>query len=387
MKKSQWDDNEIKDLLSKMPEVQDRRDPKTIYANAMKTRSREKKSRSWILYTGAAAALLFFSVFISSNFLQQSTHEQNSGGGVGSQMDDRLQESADKNSEFGKSGFEIQQSHEEEPGFSSLIEKKPSLLFQDDLQNRKYITISLPALNNRYTVPFTFLSDKGSRMDIAELTELQLKNIRAEGHNIEPFYPEGMDLVYDEGNRITVLLENLPAQWELTARLLEESFRYKSAVEKMSFQSGDDNLMDPDLGNLPDELNIKHVSKRAIFVLEQPSYTLYVPSINEYPAFQEALMSMKNWEDEQVRTSIPAEIDFRVSEENDTAIIHFEEPLQNDKKNIIMVEAILLTAREFGFSHVRFENSGISKIGAYEIDQEMDVPAAPNVIGSIRTAD
>ena len=77
MKKSQWDDHEIEDLLSKMPEVKDRRNPKTIYANAMKTRPREKKSRSRILYTGAAAALIFFSVFISFFFLQQFDLQQN----------------------------------------------------------------------------------------------------------------------------------------------------------------------------------------------------------------------------------------------------------------------------------------------------------------------
>ncbi|WML30829.1 hypothetical protein RCG24_02660 [Neobacillus sp. OS1-32] len=56
MKKSEWSDREIEELLRKMPKIQDYRDPRDIYQNLSFKR---RKSPSWVLPSIAAAAALF----------------------------------------------------------------------------------------------------------------------------------------------------------------------------------------------------------------------------------------------------------------------------------------------------------------------------------------
>lgn len=45
-----------------------------------------------------------------------------------------------------------------------------------------------------------------------------------------------------------------------------------------------------------------------------------------------------------------------------------------------MIEAILLTAKEFGFKKVQFQNAGNEKIGHFNLRKAIEVPVAPNLI-------
>ncbi len=53
MKRSEWSDNELEELLRQMPKVKDHRDPRDIYQNIS---LKKRKTKSWLLPGMAAAA-------------------------------------------------------------------------------------------------------------------------------------------------------------------------------------------------------------------------------------------------------------------------------------------------------------------------------------------
>lgn len=79
MKKSEWSDREIEELLMQMPKIQDHRDPRDIYQNLS---LKKRKTKSWLLpgLAAAAAVLLFFilvpKLMNGSNFSHDQAQEE-----------------------------------------------------------------------------------------------------------------------------------------------------------------------------------------------------------------------------------------------------------------------------------------------------------------------
>ena len=53
---------------------------------------------------------------------------------------------------------------------------------------------------------------------------------------------------------------------------------------------------------------------------------------------------------------------------------HFE----NSEPYILMLEAILLTAKDFGMKRVSFQGINVSQIGNIDVTKPVDVPYSPN---------
>ena len=109
-----------------------------------------------------------------------------------------------------------------------------------------------------------------------------------------------------------------------------------------------------------------------------------MPSERSFETFSEALEAMKEGTAfEGIQASIPKNVVFE-SIENDrkNVIVTFSEEtiLANNAQYEQAIEAILLTARDFGFESVSFQNSTVETIGAINMYQSVEVPVAPNVV-------
>ncbi len=100
------------------------------------------------------------------------------------------------------------------------------------------------------------------------------------------------------------------------------------------------------------------------------NYTYFTPSPNEYESIEDALLDMKK--ENQIynlHPSIPNQFNFTVDVSNTEQLVlifHNNVHLKENHETIRMIEAILLTAKEYGFDTVQFKNTNVKNIGPFD---------------------
>ena len=82
---------------------------------------------------------------------------------------------------------------------------------------------------------------------------------------------------------------------------------------------------------------------------------------------------------EGTEASIPEKWKIEISGTNDSIVIitlKDNEALTEDF--LLNLEAILLTAKDFGYEAVKIENAGIDQLGPFTLNLPINVPVAPN---------
>lgn len=99
--------------------------------------------------------------------------------------------------------------------------------------------------------------------------------------------------------------------------------------------------------------------------------------------FHGALLEMKNiGKASNIKPSIPSKVSFSVSVVEETIQLTLQDNvlLSNNKQYKNMIEAILMTAKSFGYNAVIFNNTTIEQIGPYDLMEPIDVPLAVNPV-------
>ncbi|WP_404452882.1 hypothetical protein LG329_01810 [Virgibacillus necropolis] len=110
-------------------------------------------------------------------------------------------------------------------------------------------------------------------------------------------------------------------------------------------------------------------------------------TLKENTDFKGALLEMQNVEAESyVIPSIPGNVSFSINEKEN--IIHLtlrnDISLEDNKQYKNMLEAILMTAKSYGYNAVKFNNTNKEQIGPYNLTDPIQVPIAVNPIKSFR---
>lgn len=102
----------------------------------------------------------------------------------------------------------------------------------------------------------------------------------------------------------------------------------------------------------------------------------------EQATLEQAFDDMKNAEESyHISETIPEDIDFTLETNDSDLVITFAENarLDDEPEIIIMLEAMLMTAKSYGFEHVTFE-ADMDHIGRYKMNENITVPEAINPI-------
>jgi hypothetical protein len=81
--------------------------------------------------------------------------------------------------------------------------------------------------------------------------------------------------------------------------------------------------------------------------------------------------------------TIPEDIQFRLTTLDDQLFItpDNDQVFQDEQRALIMIEAILMTAKSFGYEFVTFNHvSTIDQIGPYQFSEPIEVPEAVNPV-------
>lgn len=129
-------------------------------------------------------------------------------------------------------------------------------------------------------------------------------------------------------------------------------------------------------------ISIDKQTKHAYYALENKSGTFLVPSKKQYPSYEDAVEAMKRAGEAGLQPLLQEETIQNVATNGKQVTITFgaTAKLTDSIDHILLIEGLLLTAKDFGYTDVSIQNAGTDQVGPYELKKPLEVPALPNPV-------
>lgn len=404
MKRSTYSEEQIEQLLQQMPKVQDKQDPAALFERLSSQltdpieKPKKKVKRMWIYPTVASLAAVLLIALIAPSFLSEqmsfSNDAANNESYDQSMSMESVQESTTDSGNLEKSkSLSIQEDKAEDSnsstgfGIVATLEEKSIKIVPE---NMRLITVAIPAPEAQVVVPVSFLAPlEPVQTDIEQLNNLKTQ-INIEGLSNGYLSEVLFSLDKNEERTVQVNVMNShtfgqgSASETMFLTVIKETFR-RMGYNQVKFYT--DGKLGIELGNygIIETLSLMNNEQRGYFIFKgsENSPLVLVPNtVTKDANFQDSLLSMKNsYQENQLNASIPTTVDFKsVTENGEVVTITFSNDtnLFAQQEYVTMIDAILLTAGEFGFTKVIFENTEVQRIGPYDLTQPLLSAVAPN---------
>ncbi|WP_338776849.1 hypothetical protein [Metabacillus sp. FJAT-52054] len=403
MKKSEYNEEHIQELLSKLPEIRDKRSRDEVYKRASESRP-FKQRKIWIGPLVASFAALFILAVISPFWISQfqsggsgndslQMTEEDKGASSGEPADEKEslaqdnQETAERKKPADSSPkTAVPESKEEkkaEQRPAPPVEPNVTFTAKED-QRDQSLVLAYSDSSANYTIPVTLISSGGS-IQAEQFNELRaffdeekwgLSDYFQDIEIRESENPQHIEIHMSENRKI------LSSSDALLAEIIQASFGGKGYTAAELY-TGDSPGIDMGPLGVLNELELHPSDKRAFFKYEnQSKKSLFVKSNISYDSFSDAYTDMT----ENIGSGLQsvmiegAKIE-NVQEQGNELILTFNTfEFQNNEDTVFMLEALLLTAKEFNFETVSFQNINLDKVGTLEVDKPITVPYGPNPI-------
>ncbi|MBD1378655.1 hypothetical protein [Metabacillus arenae] len=387
MKKSEWNEERIEHLLQQLPSIKDRRTSKEIYQQLLLKQARQRTRKIWVAPTFAmiAAALI---LFLISPYLFDKVFPTQSGTEDSSMENTVMYGGSSKEAPKGKE--EINQVNEE-PTVNrnkgpANQEEKDSYVVQPE-EEKSFVTIAFADKEGKTYIPVSFKSEKGE--DPVEQIEEILQEIDEEKLGFAPNELVNLELSEQGGTIRLEFNKNLsqfsPKETAELENVITETFRWQG-YEKAALYLNDKEGIDSGASGQKNELPIKPSMKKAYYVFqESPDKSKFLaPTTETFENVKEAILAMKEKKtnDKLKPAIVDSETIQSVQENGQEVIVTFSDQttLENTEPYILMLEGIVLTAKEFGFEAVKFENIQPNQIGEMDLTKPVPVPFSPNPV-------
>lgn len=129
-------------------------------------------------------------------------------------------------------------------------------------------------------------------------------------------------------------------------------------------------------------MSIEKQTKHAYYILDNKSGTFLVPSKTHYSSYEDAVDTMKRTSDAGLDPLIKDESIKEVTTKGKHVTITFgaSAQLSDSNDHILLIEGLLLSAKDFGFTEVTIQQAGADQVGPYELEEPIEVPALPNPV-------
>lgn len=393
MGKSKLSDKDIEDLLRGLPKINDKRHQSEIYQHI--SLNKKKTSLPAWLIPGLASTLVVFLFFILSPMLfgWQDHAEQKSSSSdelENSMMleDNNLSEQETASEFSADDSLEANDLQMKESNASNIEE--PNAVYPEDLSSYEAVTIPIPDPNAFMTVPVTVLIEKVDEKTWFDQFKETMSKLTEEQWGLAEYFPLNANLSYDQANAtITVDVPanhkyGLGSASETTfTKILTETFPIEKVKKIIFTTEGEKGIS---LGNYGDvtELPIENQRNRAYFFYYSGTNSIpyMIPSEKEFDTIIEAYSAMKIDQDELgLKAPLPAEIEldvFSTEGSDQTLSVHVKDDIQLKNEFLYNLEAIMLTAKSFGYEKIRVEGLGKKQIGPFDLNEELPLPVGPN---------
>lgn len=395
MRKSEWSDNELKQLLKEMPKIKDHRDPRDIY-QSLSIKANKRRRPVWVIPSIATAAaavlmLLLLSPSVWQNIIQNTDKSSNSEVAIDNKRNDM------SNAKKGEvNSFDTNPGTADNAGLAAdkhsimAIATPETAIYAEDIVDQEVITYLVPDQNAQILVPVSVIVPKENKTWL-EMFQSNSEKLTEEQWGLSDYYPLNakISMVDDQTINIDVPEGHFygtgSANETSFMTIIQETLDRQEQFQKVTFSTnGNSGIM---LGNYGEktEINRSEMKQKHGYFLFTPNNSnlpFLVPSIEVYNDIETALSSMRN-NNETFGLNSPLSFHFNVSSSGeDQLVIKVEDngQLTDEPQNVYAIEAILLTAKEFGYSSVKFENASINQVGRFNLQNEIKVPIAPNKV-------
>ncbi|MEC1412507.1 sigma X negative regulator [Bacillus safensis] len=359
--RSDWSEERIKVLLSQLPKVEDNRSSKQIYQQVLMASGKKKKSVKWIGPAVATVVVLFMAFLISPHLFQPAAQEQHK------QM--KMESSADK----GQANATLEPVKQAN-GTTHVVSHE---------DKQKYMTVAYIDESTSQVVPIS-IEKENEHGHLQEMMNTYEQVQLPEMTKPLQSYLEMVDL-RENGNTLVFQLKN-----DLSLDTIKEANRFKDMVketlkwsrykqvEVRSVKGSHLQLGTSSFGTI----SIDKQTRKAYYVLENKSGTFLVPSKTHYSTYEEAVEAMKRTSDSGLEPLIKEEPIKEVTSKGKHVTITFgaSAQLSDSIDHTLLIEGLLLTAKDFGFTDVTIHYAGTDQVGPYELNEPIEVPALPNPV-------
>jgi hypothetical protein len=396
MKKNNWDETEIENLLREMPSLKDSRSREEVYQAVNRSQS-VKRSKSWGYPALAGVAAVLILALITPSMFNSIKHpeyensasdmaiEESADSGTADQEIASLPESTEENDDAGSTGLGDAESNNE-----SMMLKAESAdltnVYEEDLLQYDVITYGL-ATPDAFAVPVSVLVEKTETGNWLERFNEVSREIPEEVWGFQDYYPlPGSFSVDEESKELTYTVTdeeqlNLGSAGET---LLYDSivmFLESSAYEEVKLQKPDGSVPSfSHLGEVSEITKSRRSNKGYFKYTNENGEVFLVPGTVKQSSVSDALSDMKISPNGQYEPVITDDIQFLTTTENNLLTLTFEEEftLQDTSDHLLLIEGILMTAKEFGFEEVMFQNIENTSWNGFDFSQPVTVPISPN---------
>lgn len=394
MKKSEWSDRELEELLMQMPKIKDHRDPRDIYQNLSLNK---RKTKTWLLPgLAAVAALLLFFILVpkmidGTNFSFDTAQEEKSS------RNDQAMKSAEKDSAIAMKD----QASTQNKSVSETNDKKMELMsaasiktavYEDEVGDGTVLTYWIPDSQAQILVPVSIIVPAEKDKSWLTLFVDNMANLKEEEWGLSDYYPLKLSMNLDEKtNSVDVVVPNDHKYGQGSTgetsfiKTLNNDVFSNSTIKKLKFFTN--NEAGIEFGNIGRVKNhdIIDVKNHAFFFHfpEGSNLPFLAPSIGTYSDIQSAFADMKTNNPTYKLTSSLEHLhpltDVTVNDK--TLFVSFKGivDMKDDQFTLASFEALLLTAKQFGLEKVVVKDSRLTHLGPFDLTKETKVPVAPNL--------
>lgn len=397
MKKSEWNDKQLEELLQSMPKVSDRQSPDELYRKIQARLQEEQvqhntKKKTWVLPSIATVAALILIFLITSNMTDIQI--LGSGSNEKAQMEESAVQDPGKSESEGATDARIAENSDAasfkdsgETGPNSImmtVPEKTVPLVDEVPDGQTLITVGVKEYNVNFSFPISFLYSD-NKMTKFEMLQDAISKIQEEdlgvNHEMGKYTLEKIT-----DTEVKIILSNdqiVSASGQEISSSIIETFRWMNYQRAQVVYEDGRQVEDSMSGGTVGPIQIEKNLRKGYVVHHTPKGNVFlVPTLSPSNSFTEALELMTQ-STASILPSIEQGLIENVTTEGNTVTIKFAREIENSTKHDLMLKAILLTAKEFEFENVKFENT-VEQIGEYPIKDKsgnalpIDVPIAPN---------
>ncbi|GAA0444082.1 hypothetical protein GCM10008983_21770 [Lentibacillus halophilus] len=388
MKKQNRKDKHLQETLRQMPEVRDHLDKDTLFRRIsskqrIKDASHKKKWFAFWPIMGSVIALGL--LFVLAPLLLNGESMQRAGEDSADNASDRANR-VEESSGNETDRPEMFDNEKERSTIDRYDKTQHPLVVRSSEKNRTVIHGAVADVQGQYVIPLSFtapaevnkndyLNELGQYMQekawgtshyMFGETSFQLDEANQQ---VKATFPENF-LPTKQGSSGSYMLENLLA-----------SMFKPYQVNKVVFTE------EVDLGKIGRVKQLPLRSGKVVYKIHKPekgnrTFLIEVP-VTDQTDFSAALDEMKNDEKAfHVSGSVPENTNLSVSDNGQQLLLSFRSN-KNVPKNqelVTMIDAILMTAKRFGYEEVRFSHAGEEQAGPYDLTEPLNVPLGANPI-------
>ncbi|GKU81049.1 hypothetical protein [Niallia sp. NCCP-28] len=384
-KKSEWSDEKVTELLKQLPALKDHRTKQKVYQQIDKKINRRRKGIWNIPIIATACSLLLFLIIINGIIQNGAENETNKRSWDNSNMIAlKAKDKIAKQEEDTSDSLSLDQGN-------TLLEA--NAVYQEDIQNKEVLTYPIPDAAMQVVVPISIVADNPNQNSRFQLYMDNMSKLTEKNWHLKESYPIQADIQFDEKNKIV----SVTIEKELTA-FPSNGINFYSAIINQQLQNVGgkevtfmtENQPGIEFGNFGEKMSYQYteLENRGYFLLAsnkiEGNRPFYVPSLDSYQDIETAFYEMrKDNEILGLKSSIPNTIHFaKIIKDKTkgqlTLFLTNGSKLEENAITLQAIESILLTAKDFHFSTVKFENAKLKQIGRFSLSKAIAVPVAPN---------